>query len=90
MSDEKEKVEEKTKPKYELKVSRMNPMETYSASALAIQLAEALENATRFQEDADAFYEQAKSEGIKAKKLQQLIKKINERDKKRAAEAKSK
>ena len=78
--------EEKKASKIELKVSRMDPFETYEASALAMQLAEALENAERFQADADAFYNQAKAERIKAKKLQALIKKVNERDKKRAEE----
>lgn len=87
MSDERENTEEKPQVKYELKVSRMDPFETYSASALALQLAETLENAMNFQADADAYYEQAKSERLKAKNLQVLIKKINERDKKRMAEA---
>ena len=90
MSDERENTEEKPQVKYELKVSRMDPFETYEAGALALQLAETLENAAQFQADADAFYEQAKSERLKAKNLQVLIKKINERDKKRKAEATAK
>lgn len=90
MTDEKkvENTEEKPKVKYELKVSRMDPMETYNVGAVALQLAETLENASNFQADADAYYEQAKQERLKAKELQKLIKKLNERDKKRAAEAK--
>lgn len=88
MSDEKENKTEGQPKKYELKVSRMDPLNTYSASALAMQLAEVLENAANFQEDADAFYEQAKAERLKAKKLQVLIKKVHERDKLREAEAK--
>lgn len=80
MSDEEKEV------KYELKVSRMNPLDTYEVGAVALQLGEALENASQFQADADAFYEQAKRERIKAKELQKLIKRLNERDKKRAAE----
>jgi len=88
MSDEKEnKTEEK--PKYELKVSRMDPMNTYSVGAVAAQLAEAMENAERFQADADAFYEQAKAERVKMKQLQKLIVQLNERDKQRAKEAKN-
>ena len=35
-----------------------------------------------------SFYEQAKQERVKAKKLQVLIKKLNERDKKRKLEEK--
>jgi len=79
MSDQ----EKKPEVKYELKVSRMDPFETYEAGALALQLAETLENAINFQADADAFYEQAKQERLKAKELQLLIKRINERDKQR-------
>ena len=92
MSDEKkvENTEEKPQVKYELKVSRMDPMESYSASAIALQLAETLENAAQFQADADAFYMQADAERKKAKQLKLLIKRINERDKKRAAEAQEK
>lgn len=78
---------EKVQPKYELKVSRMDPLNTYEIGALALQLAETLENAAQFQADADAYYEQAKSERLKAKNLQVIIKKVNERDKRRRAEA---
>jgi len=85
MSDEQEKKE----VKYELKISRMNPMNEYEVGAVALQLADTLENAAKFQADADAFYEQAKAERLKAKELQKLIKKLNERDKKRRAEAKA-
>ena len=88
MSDEQKKdesTEEKPQVRHELKVSRMDPFETYEAGALALQLAEVLENAANFQSDADAFYEQAKQERLKAKKLQLLIKRINERDKQRKA-----
>lgn len=81
-----EDTENKPEVKYELKVSRMDPFETYEAGALALQLAETLENAMNFQTDADNYYEQAKAERLKAKNLQVLIKRINERDKKRRAE----
>ena len=88
MSDEEkvETAEETPKPKYELKVSRMDPFQSYEVGAVALQLAEVLENAAQFQADADAFYEQAKQERIKAKELQLLIKKLNARDKQRRAE----
>ena len=71
------------------KVSRMDPFETYDAGALAIQLAEALQNAAQFQADADAYAQQAEAERKKAKNLQVLIRRVNERDKKRATEDKS-
>ena len=95
MSEEQDKkpeenVEDNPKVKYELKVSRMDPFQSYEVGAVALQLAEVLENAAQFQADADAFYEQAKQERIKAKELQLLIKKLNARDKQRAAEAESK
>lgn len=84
-SDDKDLTKEITEPTYELKVSRMDPFETYSASALALQLAEFIENSINFQAEADALYTQAEAERKKAKELQILIRKINERDKKRAA-----
>ena len=69
-----------------LKVSRMDPMATYDAKALAIQLAEALNTEARLRQDAAAFLAQAEAEKKKAAKLQELIRKVNERDRKRAAE----
>jgi len=83
MSDEKK--EEVKEAKYELKVSRMSPFDTYEVGAVALMLAEALERASDFQHNSDEFAEQAKRERIKAKELQALIKKLHERDKKRAA-----
>ena len=70
-----------------LKVSRMDPMETYDAGALAVQLAEALKNEIQFRSDAKEYLAQAEREKKKAEDLKVLIEKVNERDRKRAAAA---
>jgi len=68
-----------------LKVSRMDPFETYTAEAIAKQLAETLSRAMQFQKDADTFTKEAQKFRDKATEMQELLARIHERDRKRAA-----
>ena len=72
-------------PITDFKISRMDPFETYKIEDLAAQLAGHLNNASNFQADADAFAKRAQVERDQATKMQKLITRVRERDKKRAA-----
>jgi hypothetical protein len=68
-----------------LKVSRMDPFETYDAGALAQQLAQCINDENRLRADAYAFLAKADKMKEEQQRLSELIKRVNERDKKRKA-----
>lgn len=74
---------EMAEEKIELKVSRMDPMETYEAGAVAQQILDHTKKADKLEEDAKNFLAAARTERQKAKELDTLLTKINQRDKAR-------
>ena len=67
----------------ELKISRMDPMETYDAGAIAFQILDHQEKAKKLEIDAENFMNAAKTERKKATELEALLVKVRERDKTR-------
>ena len=68
-----------------IKVSRMDPMETYDAGALALQIMDHQEKAAALEVDAASFVKAAGTERAKAVELEQLLVKVRQRDASRRA-----
>lgn len=69
--------------KVEFKVSRMDPMETYEAGAVALQIIEHKKKADKLEDDAKNFLAAAEKERKQANKLEDLLVRIRQRDKAR-------
>jgi len=68
-----------------LKISRMDPMETYDAGSLALQIMDHKKKAESLEIDAKSFQEAAQVQRDKADELEALLVRVRARDKSREA-----
>ena len=68
-----------------IKVSRMDPMETYDAGAIALQIMDHQKKAAALEADAASFVQAAKVERTQVEELEKILARVRKRDADRRA-----